>query len=844
MSQDFNSKLVFREKQYNIQEEIEQNETMSKDENKSSKSNDEKSVDLNIEIKENNFKNNYFDDYNKIDERNTQSKNVYFNKITLGDKNIDNIKIKEYEFIVENKKNRDEKIKDIFIKEEKNNDEIINKNDVIDNYEKGNIIEKNKDNNKFINSISHHNKILNEDETQRKNSNISSGMQKNQESENFIRRRRGSSGITESEFFFKIRNENANKLRKEILKIQNRADKYFEKLFNVSNNFQEIRKNIYEGLNNLYYSMFVVFGVNWKDFLKNSNFFVLASEAWLIEVSRILENYIKTNLETIKNINNFNQNEKIISQALDLIEPNSNKIVEKNNDIEKNEMKQFTDVDQILFDYPKNFTFASVFKKICNLRIDEESYLMNLSIFTGSVYSQSFSSATTKLIENNLGKLFLSSLDKILHSFEFSEEEEDELDQKKFEILMMKTLRKAVEASLNIMNSQISGVKNDSLQIKYLESFDKLRNETKENTKGFSYIQYIKYLIKENQEVNHHFQKNREIEDNNTREIEYINENNSFISKDFSMKICAESFFDFSLYKFSLIIDDINIFINEYNSLNYRLKNFITLTMNKVYDYNKKYLNILKAIFLKIMKKIKNKINNKKDSLTNLYEYCQKKFPQTFNLIETQKENTKRNISFFKEWMNSSCKLIKETGENLFENFIYEKFKFISANLISPMYGFGYSISNYFIHFLIMKINKCSTCSINYKNKISRIVCWIINIIKKVIIYLFTKTIGDLELEEKIEFMKGRNDKNLFEFRESLDKMYLIVLINNKIIGNILYKIKSLRSDICSWIFENYKSIFIKAFKLPCGLINYFYDSRISVLEFLESKFNEIIESE
>lgn len=629
------------------------------------------------------------------------------------------------------------------------------------------------------------------------------------EEELILKSNRGSNGTIESEIIKLNRTENSNKLRKQILKMQNKADKYVEKFYKLSESFQDIKNQIQNNkFSNIFNAFSMSFGLNLRMKLKKTNFFVLACEAWIIQVFQSLEKYVKINLKNIKE--------------------NENKDVKDNK-------------ENLLTDYPANFTFSSMIKKIANLKIPEESYLFNLSILTGSIYTRSSSTITTNLIENNIGKLYLHNINKTLKEFVSSQfNEDDELDQRKFENFLMEILRKAVEKSLNSMDIEDES----STYIGYLHCLEKLREESKENMKNFNLKNYIKIL--ETNHLNLTVQSQLVINEDNDElnsSSDLLN-NIRTISKDFSFKICAETFFDFSNYKISNIIDDIKKFIKEYNSINLRLKTLFEQTMSCLVDYNKKSVNFLWAIYNGIINKFRSKIDQEKESIEKLYVYYHKKFPVAFDYMENKKEAISKTYINLKSWINSTYDFVKISSSFLIENFIFDKYKLMYSYLIHPIYSISNSVTNNVTKLIKFEIIKSAACTITYRNSIMRFIHFLQMIIKQIIVNFYERTVGKLNIKDKTRFLTETNDENLFEILQSEDKEYIIVKINQDFIGNILYKLKKLPTNFLKLIFQLYSKIIKIAYQIPKALVIYSNKKRSECLDFLKSKLEEIIEIE
>lgn len=628
-----------------------------------------------------------------------------------------------------------------------------------------------------------------------------------------------------SELFRLSRNDNANKLRKEILKIQNRADKYVEKLYSISKDFLAVKQKLHDRYNSLYTSLLVFFGFHYRINFKRSNFFILATQAYIVEVFRLLEDFIKKNVKIL----NPETDPKLImyeNSQIKLID------IQDRFNIENTIEQEPKDQEKILIDYPNNITFANILKKIVSLKIDEEEYLYNLSILTGSIYTQSYSSSTTKLIERNIANLYFNALNHVLKNFEFGEAHEDEeLDQRKFENLMMDLFRKAVERALNIMENQ-SGEEKGSDWISYIENFNKLQETCKDTKlKKLSYNKYLKILFDNN--------KQKDFSNKSSNLSLYSGSNYNF-----SLKICAESFFNFSLFKFDEIVDDIRFIITEFKSLHFRIRCILGATITRIIDFNKMSISLVKALLAKMMKELKTKIRVKSDAVDKLYEYYHKKYPKTFKVLDDKIYSVVQTSTNFKQWINSSCNSIKSKGYQLYEKQILDNYRLVYNQLFYPVMDFTFRNSKIMGDYVFVKASNCKNCLNNYRKIILEAVLENRKAMSRKIHLTYNTVSERLHLKKRIDYLIRANDKALVQYEESEDKTYVILKINKNIIGNIFGTIKKFRTSTKSYLVQSYTNFLKNLSASLFDFINYSIERKNNVYDYITSQYREIVENE
>jgi hypothetical protein len=212
--------------------------------------------------------------------------------------------------------------------------------------------------------------------------------------------------------FLENMQENAKVLKSQIGELQNDASDYVEGLISTVKKFEEMKKSLNSRYNILVRNLFNLLGYNYHTDVHKVNFFIFATQSWLLEVTKIVD----------KKYNEFIMTEK-------------------------------------------TFTFANLLNIMRDSEVSEENFLNNLGILTSSSFNEN--AFTSIVIENNVGKLFLNNL---LGQLQHGSRDTVDIDFKKFEGILTTLLRNAVENVLNTMENQFNteGVRN----IPYTELYD------------------------------------------------------------------------------------------------------------------------------------------------------------------------------------------------------------------------------------------------------------------------------------------------------------------------------------------------------------------------------------
>jgi hypothetical protein len=202
-------------------------------------------------------------------------------------------------------------------------------------------------------------------------------------------------------FFSEAATENAKTVQRQIGELHYDASEYANKLILTLRNFDRMRHTIDSRVNNFFRGVFSLLGYNYHTDIEKINFFIFATQSWLLEVTKVVERKI----------------EEYILEG-------------------------------------KKFTFRNLLNVLQSSDISEEAFLNNLNILTSSSFNENcYASA---VIENNVGKLFLNNL--LTQLREGQSDLTEDIDNKKFETILSNILKKTVEATLNTMENQFDPV--------------------------------------------------------------------------------------------------------------------------------------------------------------------------------------------------------------------------------------------------------------------------------------------------------------------------------------------------------------------------------------------------
>jgi hypothetical protein len=338
--------------------------------------------------------------------------------------------------------------------------------------------------------------------------------------------------------------ENAKVLQSQIGELQNDASDYVGKWVLTMLKFEDMKNNINSKLNNFFRGVFNLLGYNYHIDSEKINFFIFASQSWLMEITKITEK----------------------------------------------KMDEFIMRD-------KKFTYRNLLTIMKESDITDENFLSNLIILTSS--SSNEHSFASSVIENNVGKLFLNGLTSQLQSYN---EIDEDIDNKKFEMILSDVLRRAVESTLNTMENQFD---TDSMRnVAYTDLYDdKLSFE--------EYFEKVKLTQKSLNSISL-----------------------------YSLKICTESFYYFAKCRLDEMIKDIIFFTKNYSSIFFKTRMYlgqnvlnnerVCLFLNKVSTFVDKTSNSLNNLrkeklteFYELASKVKKELYNSEQSLVLLKQKAQ-----------------------------------------------------------------------------------------------------------------------------------------------------------------------------------------------------------------------------
>ena len=224
-----------------------------------------------------------------------------------------------------------------------------------------------------------------------------------------------------NEFFFLSRQDNAKRLRSQIVEIQNDASDYISHIISTMKNFENLKINLNNRYNYYIRTIFSLIGYDYDSNMPKVNFFIFATQAWILEVAKILE-------------------------------------------------KRFSETKQ--HDNFRIITFANLLTMIKSNELPEDSFLYNLGILTSSLLSQN--ALTSIIIENNIGKIFLNNLYNLFKK-DTTDYESLDIDKRKYDDIIFGFLRKAVENTLNIMENQFNS--DNQNYINYISKYEEICRE-------------------------------------------------------------------------------------------------------------------------------------------------------------------------------------------------------------------------------------------------------------------------------------------------------------------------------------------------------------------------------
>jgi hypothetical protein len=414
--------------------------------------------------------------------------------------------------------------------------------------------------------------------------------QKNQENPiNLNEQENHSDGM--NEVFFTSSQDNAKRIVDQFGEIQNNADEYIFNLISTMKNFENVKKYLNNKYNYFFRTLFSMLGYDYHTNIPKVNFFIFSTQAWFIEFAKILE-------------------------------------------------KKYNDIKQL--EASKIITYANVLNMMKESKITESNYLNNLGILTSSLLNQN--ALTSLIIENNIGKIFLTQLNLLLH--EIKEYEPSAVDKKAFDDMVSELFKNSVDRTLNHMENQFSDKPN---YIKFTSIYNELNKEKPDHT----------------------------FEDmfGKIKAVEHKEDSLNL----YSLRIICESFYHYARVKLDDIINDINLFTNNYTSIMFKTKKLLQQGVNNVIQYNER-------LFV-IMRRMISCLENTKSNLNNLRKESLDKFYNFYNNVKGIGNDMVEKVNY-KNWIQNSFIItdeIKQYTKKLLINNPANLYKLYIDNYVSAV---------------------------------------------------------------------------------------------------------------------------------------------------------------
>jgi hypothetical protein len=279
-------------------------------------------------------------------------------------------------------------------------------------------------------------------------------------------------------FFLDSLNVNAKVLRSQIGELQTDATRYVDQWILGLQYFQDMKATINNRINEFFRPLFNLTGYNYHLDTGKVNFFIFATQAWLMEITRVVQYKMRGG----------------------------------------------------------KITYSKLLNVLKESNVKEDNFITNLKILTNSSFDENF--FVSIMIENNVGKMYLNSLKVQLSSLDDIEN----LDNKKFEMILTDIFRKTVECVLNSLENQFS---DSGVNIPYLDLYD-------------DSLSFEEYFMK--------IQATQR--DSNPMNL-------------YSLKISCESFYNFAKCRLDDMISDISYFSQNYSSIVFKSKTFMNKNLNR-----------------------------------------------------------------------------------------------------------------------------------------------------------------------------------------------------------------------------------------------------------------------
>jgi hypothetical protein len=316
---------------------------------------------------------------------------------------------------------------------------------------------------------------------------------------------KSSSNSNMSELFQTSTRTNAKRIRSQILDAQNNAIEYCKNLIRLSRNFERMKRKLHNKYNKFFTQIFQSLGYSYHSSITKHNLFVLCSEAWILELVKGIERSVK-------------------EKSLDL----------------------------------NNFKYSNLLEIIREVEINEDNYLSNLSLLTGSGSCDNTVNKFSDLIEmeKSIGSFFFINLNQIIQEDSKRRSIDTDFDKAHFEEILFDYLRKTVEKTL--------------LDIEF--QFDK-------STSGIAdkidlYNTYSELSLKENKfSFEEYFEEVQ-------GKVNFAPEEKFTLLDLRGVKICAEAFYQFSKSRFEELIEDLKLFTRNYTSIMFKTKRLFAQGMS------------------------------------------------------------------------------------------------------------------------------------------------------------------------------------------------------------------------------------------------------------------------
>jgi hypothetical protein len=398
-----------------------------------------------------------------------------------------------------------------------------------------------------------------------------------------------------NDVFLSSSQDNAKRIINQFGEIQNNADDYIFNLITTMQNFDTVKKNLNNKYNFFFRTLFSFLGYDYHTNIPKVNFFIFSTQAWFIEFAKLLE----------KKYNEI----KVLS---------SSKII----------------------------TYANILSIMKEVKVSENSFLNNLGILTSSLLNQN--ALTSLIIENNIGKTFLTQLNLMLQTIK--DYETSQVDKKAFDDIISGVFKESVERTLNHMENQFSDHPDF---IGYSSIYEQLNKDKPDHT-----IEDMFERVKVNQHKEHSLNL-------------------------YSLRISTESFYYYAQVKTDDIINDISLFSNNYTSILFKTKKLLGQGINNVMQYNER-------IFI-LIRRIINTVENTKSNLNNLRKESLDKFYNLYKNVRGMGNEIIDKVNY-KQWIQSSYIISDEikgyTKKLLFENPLHF-YKIYLNNYITPVVDFS-----------------------------------------------------------------------------------------------------------------------------------------------------------